>query len=57
MGNRFVFEVKKNGETYRFIVRITMNGFKEYIGCFKTREDAVIARDKALKKNKMRVVS
>ena len=38
-----VFEVKRNGEVYRYMVRTTVNKERRYIGCFKTREEAETA--------------
>ena len=40
---KYVFPIKKNGKIYRYMVRFIENGYRTYIGCFKTQEEAVIA--------------
>jgi hypothetical protein len=41
-----VYEVKKNGEVYRYIVRTVIKGKTHYLGCYKTRSEAVKVYDK-----------
>lgn len=38
-----IFEVYRKGQLYRYIVRTTLNKERRYIGCFKTKEEAVEA--------------
>ena len=51
---RCVFPIFRKGELYRFVVRISMDGYRQYVGCFKTQEDAIRARDRAIEKNNSR---
>lgn len=45
-----VFMVKRNGQPYRWIVKITVKGERRYIGCFETKDRATEALESALKK-------
>lgn len=38
-----IFELYRKGKLYRYIVKTTLNKERRYIGCFKTREEAVEA--------------
>lgn len=38
-----VFPQKLNGKIYRYVVKVTVSGVREYIGCFKTEDDALTA--------------
>ncbi len=44
-----VFQIKLNGKPYRWAARYSVNGFKVYVGCFKTEDEAIqaLARHKA----------
>jgi len=44
-----VFQIKLNGKPYRWAARYSLNGFKVYVGCFKTEAEAIqaLARHKA----------
>ena len=43
-----IFPLYRNGELYRYMVRITNRKEKKYVGCFETREQATKARDEYL---------
>jgi hypothetical protein len=47
-----VFLMKRNGQPYRWIVKITVRGERKYIGCFQTKDQATKALELALKKYK-----
>jgi len=49
---RCVFAIKRNGEIYRYMARYTDNGFRVYLGCFKTEAEAVAAYQAKLEKEK-----
>jgi hypothetical protein len=53
---RFVFAMMKDGKVYRYMVRFTQNGYKEYVGCFKTKEEAIAARNLHMDKNHTRIL-
>jgi hypothetical protein len=38
-----VFMMKRNGEPYRWIVRVTVQKERRYVGCYKTKPEAVSA--------------
>ena len=38
-----VFMMKRNGRPYRWIVRVTVQKERRYVGCYKTRPEAVNA--------------
>jgi hypothetical protein len=35
--------MKRNGQPYRWIVRVTVKKERRYVGCYKTRPEAVTA--------------
>lgn len=43
--NRYpcVFPVKRNGEIYRYVVKVTHNRERVYVGCYKSKEEAIHA--------------
>ena len=45
-----VFLMKRNGEPYRWIVKITVKGERRYIGCYQNKADAILAWETAVKK-------
>ncbi|NDC55519.1 MAG: hypothetical protein EBZ69_01665 [Alphaproteobacteria bacterium] len=47
-----VFLMKRNGLPYRWIVKTTVNRERVYLGCFKTKEEAVKAWKKHLGESK-----
>ena len=48
----FVFLLKRNGEPYRWIVRVTINKERKYVGCFETKQEAITALDAYIKRQK-----
>lgn len=46
-----VFLMKRNGEPYRWIVKVTIKKERKYIGCFKTKPEAVQALNSFMWKN------
>lgn len=46
-----VFLMKRNGEPYRWIVKVTIQKERKYIGCFKTKPEAVQALNSFMWKN------
>lgn len=47
-----VFLMKRNGEPYRWIVKITVKGERRYIGCYQNMADAILAWESAVRKLK-----
>lgn len=45
---KFIFPIVKNGATYRYMVRYSIEGFKKYVGCFETEAQAVQALERSL---------
>lgn len=46
-----VFLMKRNGEPYRWIVKVTVQKERKYVGCFKTKPEAVQALNSFMFKN------
>ncbi len=45
-----VYTIKKNGEIYRYMVRIVIKGRSHYLGCFKTEPEATHAYETYMEK-------
>lgn len=45
---KFIFILKKDGLPYRYMVRYSIDGFKKYVGCFKTESQAMQALERSL---------
>lgn len=45
-----IFEMKKDGKVYRYIVRASINKVKTYVGCYETLEQAKEAYEKFKKR-------
>lgn len=45
-----IFTQKTNGKTY-YVVKVTINRERRYVGCFKTQEEAVTAHANFMEKN------
>lgn len=48
----FVFLMKRNGEPYRWVVKVTINKERKYVGCFETKQEAIKALDAYMEKQK-----
>lgn len=46
-----VFMMKRNGQPYRWIVRVTVRKERRYVGCYKTRPEAVTALEAFMAKH------
>ena len=46
-----VFMMKRNGQPYRWIVRVTVKKERRYVGCYKTRPEAVNALEAFMAKH------
>jgi len=46
----FVSLLKRNGEPYRWVVKVTINKERKYVGCFETKQEAITALTSYMKK-------
>lgn len=46
-----VFMMKRNGEPYRWVVKVTINKERIYVGCFQSKDEAVKAWANYMTKN------
>ena len=38
-----IYTLKRNGKIYRYIVKLTVNHERRYVGCYKTEKEAILA--------------
>lgn len=48
-----VFVMQKDGKAYRYVVRVTVNHERRYVGCFKTEKEAINAYKQYVKTMKL----
>lgn len=48
-----IFVMRKDGKPYRYVVKVTVNHERRYIGCYKTEKEAVNAYCEYVKRAKL----